>query len=79
MTALATSPVTREGAGWQMEILPESFLLHLRAHDETAMKRALEDLASWSNLVEWSGGLVHVSPLGDELWLFLWEPAVTSW
>ena len=79
VTALAVAPVTREGTGWSMEILPQSILLRLVPDDETAFGRALDDLASWSNPKNWGASAVGFDSLDHEIWVLLWEPVVTSW
>lgn len=79
MTALAELPATREGQGWGMDILPESIIIRLAPHDETALQRALEDLASWSDPTEWDLVFDGFDDNDNEICLLLWVPSITSW
>ena len=79
MTALATNVITRSGEGWNYLIDADRFILTLDTAYGDRMDSALEALDCESpelRAVNWAGDIVGTNDLGQEVWVFDYQPIV---
>lgn len=79
MITVSQPQPTVAGVGWFGYVDKETFTLVVDDSDETAQKRAIESMHSWTYPDDWTGVVVGEDDMGWTVWVFEYEPQITSW